>query len=69
MSDGTIQSRNITWTPATADTSVIGEQVFVGKVDRYDQNVTLTLKLTPVPLTVKAVSDISNEIYANDAYK
>ncbi|WP_232699449.1 immunoglobulin-like domain-containing protein [Brevibacillus daliensis] len=54
MSDGSKQQVNVSWTPDTVDTSIVGVYQYEGTVAGYSSNVRLTLEVTEaaVALTV-----------------
>lgn len=56
MSDDTTKDVAVVWTPATVDTTKVGDQTFTGKVEGYDKTVKLTLTVKAVSLTVTSVS-------------
>ena len=56
MSDDTTKDVAVVWTPATVDTTKVGDQAYVGKVEGYDKDVKLTLTVKAVPLAVTSVS-------------
>jgi hypothetical protein len=59
MSDDTTKDVAVVWTPATVDTTKVGDQTFTGKVEGYDKDVKLTLTVKAVPLAVTSVSAIN----------
>lgn len=59
MSDDTTKDVAVVWTPATVDTTKVGDQTFTGKVEGYAKDVKLTLTVKEVPVAVTSVSAIN----------
>ena len=68
MSDNSTKEVNVTWNPATVDTSTAGAKTFTGTVEGYTSTVTLTLTVTAVAPTISTIDPISATVEQNGTY-
>ena len=67
MSDDSTKQVDISWTPASVDSSKAGNYEFEGTVEGYNKTVKLKLKIKP-RVSIEKIDDIEVEIKVGDSF-
>lgn len=67
MSDGSTKKVNVTWEPASIDTSTTGDKIALGTVAGYTPKVKLTVTVTPAA-TIVRIADLADNVEEGTPY-